>query len=214
MAWTPIFFETAKQPDAPDRFAKFGLRLIGLVAALALLMSLCAPAFLRLVSTKYAAAEGIIPVILFSYVFGNGFWILMITPIVYAKETRRLPWLTIFSGVICILSSVALVPRVGVVGAAIAQLLAYVGLIVVAYRAAQRAYPIPYPLRTMATVLVAAIGLFSLSFVIASNGLAIQVLAKAGLFGSFLVVLWLLKVVSTEDLVSAKLQMRRLVRSR
>ena len=211
MAWTPIFFETAKQPGAPDRFAKFGLRLIGLVAALALLMSLCAPAFLHLVSRQYAAAEGIIPVILFSYVFGNGFWILMITPIVYAKETRRLPWLTIFSGLICILSSVALIPRVGVVGAAIAQLLAYASLVVVAYRAAQRAYPIPYPLRSMATVLIAAIVIFSLSFVVVGDGVAMQVLAKTALFCVFLIVLWLLKVVSTEDLVSAKQQMRKLV---
>ncbi len=211
MAWTPIFFETAKQSGAPDRFAKFGLRLIGLVAALALLMSLCAHAFLSLVSTQYAAAEGIIPVILLSYVFGNGFWILMVTPIVYAKETRRLPWLTIVSGVIGIMSSVALIPRIGIVGAAIAQLFAYVGLIVVAYRAAQRAYPIPYPLRTMVMVLVAAIGIFSLSFVITGDGLALQVLAKSALFGGFLIVLWLLKVVSTEDLVRAKQQVRQLV---
>jgi O-antigen/teichoic acid export membrane protein len=211
MAWTPIFFETVKQPGAPARFAKFGLRLIGLVAALALLMSLCAPAFVALVSTQYAAAERLIPVILFSYVFGNGFWILMITPIVYAKETRRLPWLTILSGIICVLSSVVLIPRVGVVGAAIAQLLAYIALVVVAYRAAQRAYPIPYPLGTMGMVLGAAVGIFCLSFFIAGDDVAVQVLAKGALFGVFLVLLWFFKVVSTADLVSVKQHMCKLV---
>ena len=208
MAWTPIFFESAKEPDATARFAKFGLRVIGLVVALALLMSLCAPAFLRLVSTQYAAAGNIIPLILVSYVFGNGLWILMITPIVYAKETRRLPWLTMLSGGICIFSSIALIPRFGLVGAALAQLLGYIGLIAAAYRAAQRAYPIPYPLATMAMVLLSAIGIFCLSLVIAGGGLALQGLIKVALFGGFLLLLWLLKVVSTEDLIQLRQQIR------
>jgi O-antigen/teichoic acid export membrane protein len=209
MAWTPIFFESATQPDAPARFAKFGLRLTGLVIALALLMSLCAPAFLSLVSTQYAAAEYIIPLILVSYVFGNGLWILMITPIVYAKETRRLPWLTMLSGGICILFSVTLIPRIGLLGAAIAQLLGYISLIAAAYRAAQSAYPIPYPLATMAMVLLAAIGVFCLSLVIAGGGTTLQVLVKLALFGVFLLLLWQLRVVSTEDLVHIRQRMRK-----
>jgi O-antigen/teichoic acid export membrane protein len=212
MAWTPIFFESASRPDAPARFARFGLRVIGLVVALALLMSLCAPAFLRLVSTQYAAAGNIIPLILVSYVFGNGLWILMITPIVYAKETRRLPWLTMLSGGICIFSSIAFIPGFGLVGAATAQLLGYIGLIAASWRTAQRAYPIPYPLATMALVLLSAIGIFCLSLVASGGGMTVQVLVKVALFGGFLLLLWQLKVVSTEDLIRARQQIGKMRR--
>ncbi len=211
MAWTPIFCETATRTDAPLRFARFGLRLLGLVTGLALLMSLSAPAFLALVSTQYAAAEYIIPPILLSYVFGNGLWILMITPIVYAKQTRRLPWLTLLSGGVCIASSIALIPRVGLMGAAVAQLLGYVCLIVAAHRASRRAYPIPYPLGTMAMVLGAAVCLYCLSLFLAGSSLAFQVLARAVLFSCFLAIIWLLKVVSSDDFRWIRQQMRKLM---
>ena len=64
----------------------------------------------------------------------------------------------------------------------------------------------------MALVLLSAIGIFCLSLVASGGGMTVQVLVKVALFGGFLLLLWQLKVVSTEDLVRARQQIGKLGR--
>lgn len=202
MAWTPIFFEKAKEPDSQIVFSKFGLYLIVIVSGIALIMSLFAPEFITiLASEKYYSAQEIIPLLLLSYVFGNGFWILMITPIIYTKQAKYLPWITALSGGISILANIILIPRLGIMGAAIAQLISYIALVYVAYKVADKVYPIDYDFGKIALILMSSIGMFLLSLSFNPREIFFAILYKIFLFCCFACLLFMFKVLSIVDVL-------------
>ena len=203
MAWTPIFFKNAGKPNSKENFGNFGLTYITAITTAALFLSINAPIFLEYIPSKYSDANTIIPILLISYIFGAGIWILTITPILYAKKTRTLPWLTALSGIVCILLSVTLIPKYGIVGAAQAQLAAYVTLIAASYHVAQRAHYVAYPLKKIAAVISLAIAFFLIRANLPQTGGASQIAINTAILSIFIASLWALRLVTPNSIITS-----------
>ncbi len=144
LAWPTTMFTIATRKDAPQvftvvfrwfsmflLFAAFGLSLVGNI-----ILTVLFP-------TSYRVAAPIIPIIALSLVLYGIYYLFMI-----GANIKRKTWLTAVFTTIAAVVNVALnlifIPAHGAMGAAIATLLAYIALVLSAYIANQKIYPIPF----------------------------------------------------------------------
>ncbi len=151
-AWRPFFMRQTLRDDAQARrlFARvftyfMTLAFIGfLVLAWGLPVLVSTPIHgHRLLRSDYLTGLPIIPVVLLAYVF-QGMYTNFIAGIYIKEKNKLLPLITALGAGVNIVSNLWLVPRIGIMGAALATLFATMimagGLFVVS----QKAYPIPY----------------------------------------------------------------------
>ncbi len=151
-AWRPFFMRQHKTNDAEARklfsliFTYFmAASLVGfLLLAFFLPYILTTPMFGRqLLPMRYAAGISIIPVILFAYIF-QGMYTNFIAGIYIEEKNRSLPLITGLGAATNIIVNLILIPIMGIMGAAIATLAAYIVMAFAIYRVSQKAYPIAY----------------------------------------------------------------------
>ena len=151
-AWRPFFMRQHKTNDSQARilfahiFTYF--MLVSLIAFLLLAFFLpyilTTPLFGRqLLPPRYMAGMSIIPVVLFAYIF-QGMYTNFIAGIYIKERNRSLPVITGLGAATNIIVNLLLIPSMGIMGAAIATLAAYVVMAIAIYRVSQKAYFIAY----------------------------------------------------------------------
>ncbi|MBS1903810.1 MAG: polysaccharide biosynthesis protein [Bacteroidetes bacterium] len=151
-AWRPFFMRQHKTDDVRARllfsriFTYF--MLIALVAFL--LLSFFLPYVLstpvfgrRLLRADYLSGMNIIPVVLFAYVF-QGMYTNFIAGIYIKERNKTLPSITGLGALVNVAVNLLLIPPLGIMGAALATLAAYIAMAIAIYIPSQRAYPIQY----------------------------------------------------------------------
>jgi O-antigen/teichoic acid export membrane protein len=168
-AWRPFFMREALKDDAQARklFARVFtyFMLAALLSFLALSWGLpvavSTPIFgHRLLKPAYLAGLPVVPVVLLAYVF-QGMYTNFIAGIYIKERNKALPAITGLGAAVNVGANLLLVPRMGIMGAALATLFAYMAMAGALYREAQKAYPIPYEwgrLRTLCAVIAGAWG--------------------------------------------------------
>lgn len=151
-AWRPFFMRQHKTNDAEARilfsriFTYFMLILLLAFLLLAFFLPyiLTTPVFGRqLLPLRYAGGLSIIPVILFAYIF-QGMYTNFIAGIYIEEKNKSLPLITGLGAATNVIVNLLLIPTMGIMGAAIATLAAYIVMAFAIYRVSQKAYPIIY----------------------------------------------------------------------
>ncbi|MCG3206223.1 MAG: hypothetical protein KCHDKBKB_02956 [Elusimicrobia bacterium] len=151
-AWRPFFMRQFLKDDAQARllFARVFtyFMLVALLAFLALTWTL--PELVgvkifgrQLLKGAYLSGVSIIPIILLAYVF-QGMYTNFIAGIYIKEKNKFLPFITGLGALVNIGFNFWLIPRLGLIGAALATLLAYAVMAFALYRTAQREYFVPY----------------------------------------------------------------------
>jgi len=186
-AWRPFFLKEARTDDTRARqlfarvFTYFMLiALIGfLVLSIALPYIVSTPIFgRRLLKPEYLTGLDIIPVVLLAYVF-QGMYTNFIAGIYIKNRNRVLPWITGLGAGVNIVANLLLIPVLGIMGAALATLFAYMAMAVAIYVQAQKAYPIPYDWSRVGSIAAIALGLFGVERLVTLGGLISGVLPLA-----------------------------------
>ncbi len=204
-AWRPFFMRQHKTNDEQARklfatiFTYF--MLISLVAFL--LLAFFLPYILttpimgrQLLPMRYMYGMSIIPVVLFAYIF-QGMYTNFIAGIYIEEKNKMLPLITGLGAATNVIVNLLLIPSMGIMGAAIATLAAYIVMALGIYRVSQRAYPIAYDWSRVGKlfgIVLASYGIeriFVLENIIAEGlatfllrvGLTIAVVAALFLFG-------------------------------
>jgi O-antigen/teichoic acid export membrane protein len=174
------------------RYVTIGLTTVGLVLALFAreLIDLVAPAF----DQAYEAVGLLaLAVVLF------GISTVAMSGISYARRTGVLAGITLTAAILNIGLNFALIPPFGMVGAAVANLAAYLLLAGLYYGIAQRIYPTPYEPGKLLTIvgLASAFGILGL---VSIHPLAAALGVKAAAVAAFLVLLRMTRVVVPEEI--------------
>lgn len=197
LAWWVLIYAIVKREDAKQIFKLIfrGFSFVLLFATLGL--SILGSTMLDLLfPASYRTQSSIIPIIALSIAF-NGIFIV----VNLGTSLERKTWLTslffIVSALINVGLNIILIPIYGAMGAALATLIAYIALALIAYLCNQRIYPVPFEIGLFLIALGIGIALY-----IVDNGLAQgQSIAVAWvvhtgvllLYGSFLLFMgWLL----------------------
>ena len=156
-AWAPFYYATAREPDAARvfsivttyAFAVLALMTAGLSAIAADLVDL-------MIGDIYAPAADVIPWIAIGVLL-QGIYLLTSIGLNLTKHTRFYPVATAVAAGTSVVLNLLLIPRYGIEGAAWANAAAYGLQAAVAFRFAQRFYPIDYEWSRLARVSGAAL---------------------------------------------------------
>jgi O-antigen/teichoic acid export membrane protein len=161
-AWRPFFMRQHKTDDAQARilFSHVFTYFMLISAVAFLLLSFFLPHILmtpifgrQLLPMRYSGGMSIIPVVLFAYIF-QGMYTNFIAGIYIKEKNRSLPLITGLGAATNIIANIILIPMIGIMGAAIATLLAYMVMAAAIYRVSQKSYPINYDWRKVIKIFV------------------------------------------------------------
>jgi O-antigen/teichoic acid export membrane protein len=155
-AWAPFYYATSRQPDAPKVFALVATYGVAALAIMTAVTAAVAADLLAFMTRGYFTAAA--PVVGWTAVgvFFYGVYLLTSIGLNITSHTRYYPVATGVAAAVTIGLNFALVPRYGIVGAAGANATAYAIQSAIAFRLAQRFYPIPYAYGRIARAIVAA----------------------------------------------------------
>ncbi len=203
-AWRPFFLRESMTDDKRARqiFARVFtyFMVIACMAFLALamflpdLLALKLPIIHHAIFQKkiYLTGLGIIPVVLAAYIF-QGMYTNFIAGIYIKEHNKVLPFVTGLGAAVNIISNVLLIPVWGIMGAAIATLLAYMSMAGALYWQAQKVYFVPYDWRRVSIIgAFVAIG-FAIDFFYVNPVIhgGMKVLAKLAVYAAVLLALFL-----------------------
>jgi O-antigen/teichoic acid export membrane protein len=158
-AWRPFFLSHAADPEAKPLFARiltyFFLLMMSVFLALTLFLDdiIKLPLLLGhpLIKETYWSGLPIVPVVLLAYVF-LGISNNMVAGIYIEKKTKYLPGITFAGVVMNIAANYLLIPRMGIMGAAIATLLSYSVMAIALYLIVRGFYPVQYEFGRMGKI--------------------------------------------------------------
>lgn len=155
-AWAPFYFATARQPNATEVFRKmvtYGVAVVALLVAGT--TAVAREVVLLMLKPEYLPAAKIIPII----ALGMGcqaVYLLTSIGLNLTSRTEFYPAATFAAACVGLGSGLVLMPRYGLLGAAIAFLLSYATQALAAFALSQRFYPISYEVSRIVRVVVAA----------------------------------------------------------
>jgi len=179
-AWRPFFLSHASDPDARPLFARiltyYTLLMSGVLLGLTLFLEdiVKVPLFWgrSILPEAYWSGLAIVPVVLLGYLF-LGMSNNLVAGIYIEKKTHYLPPITFVGAATNILANYLLIPRLGMMGAAVATLLSYFVMTVMVYLIGQRVYPVPHETGRILKIWGGAAIVFLLYQIVDAGALAI-----------------------------------------
>lgn len=132
-AWIPFVYANYEKQGFTELFsvgAKKVLLLILLAATSLILFS--RELLLIMGKSEYLLAENLLSLLLLSYV-AQIFYFIHIAVIIYNKQTKLMPFISISSGLFSVVLNILLIPRLGMYGAAISMVLSFALMAFIAY---------------------------------------------------------------------------------
>ncbi len=206
-AWRPFFLQEAKSADASLMFARV-LTYFTLAAALLFLLVsffieflVREPVFgISIIDERYWGGLFIIPIVMAGYYFNGVFTNFVVGPYLQKKST----YLALATGIAALVNLVlnlALIPSLGILGAAWATLGAYFVAALVLYLVNRRIYPVPYEWGRLALVIaVTVIVWWSAIQLSADLTLAASISLRLGAVAAFFGILTVFGFFKTEEL--------------
>ncbi len=155
-----------------------------------------------IIHPDYWGGLSIVPVVLLAYMF-LGVYNNLVAGIYIEKKTQRLPAITLSGALVNIGANFLLIPIMGMMGGAVATLLAYAVMALVLYLDVRRFYPVPYEWGRIAR-LAAAGGVTYLLFRLVDAG-AYHIPWKCFLLLFFCLTLYFIRFFVPEELRSLRL---------
>lgn len=165
LAWQPFFMRYAEAKDSSALFGSvffyFNLACGAIFLTVAIfaeeIVALQVP-FLggTLIDSRFWSGLEIVPYLLLAYWF-QGWFINFSAGIFIKDQTLKFPRITLYGAAITLAGNIILVPLFGMVGSAIATLLCYGFMSLLAYFYAQKYYPVKYPLKSVILMMISSV---------------------------------------------------------
>ena len=141
-AWLPFLYRVGDGPGGPVILRESTTLAVAGFSALAAAIAILAPDLIGVIAPpEWAPAADVTAVIAFASA-ANAAGLMFASGIYLARATRVMPLLTLIAAGLNIGCNFLLIPRIGIMGAALATLVAYAGLAVMTAIVAERHHPI------------------------------------------------------------------------
>lgn len=153
LAWGAAYWELSKEPDARASIARVltGFTALASFAALGL-AALATDVFRLLLTPEFEPGRFITPFSAFAYVL-YGIFTIVTTGLNLESQTRRIPLVMGVTAVTSVILNLALIPILGYLGAAVATIISYGLLALLAGRVSQRFYAVPWEIGRVVALL-------------------------------------------------------------
>ena len=210
-AWRPFFLNHANDADAKPLFAKvFTYYLIGAMFVF-LAVSLFIEDIVRMkffgnqfFPPVYWQGVQIVPWVLLAYVF-TGAYVVFMVGVYLEKKTKYLPFVTGAGALLNVGANLFLIPKIGILGAALSTLLSYIVMAVGMYFASQRFYRVEYEWNKVLKIAGSAACMFIVFRLLHLQPLdSTGIILKLALVIAFGAALVYLKVIDSREIAEAK----------
>ncbi len=171
-AWQPFFLQKQDDPNAPRLFSKIMTWFVFLMTIVFLLVSFFIKEIVALeifgryiIASNYWTGIAVVPLILAAYLF-NGIYINFHPAIFYTGKTWVISVVVGIAAVINVVLNLILIPRIGMIGAGISSLSAYVFMAVCTYFVVRKWLDVPYEWGNLAMMFVLTLTLTLIFFTI------------------------------------------------
>jgi len=214
-AWQPFFLTNSKEANAKELFAKVltyftiagSIILVVLSLYIGDLVRIQIPFFHRpLIHPSYWSGLVIVPVVLFGYLF-NGIYVNLSAGLYIEEKSIYAPITVGIGAAVNVIVNFALIPVMGMMGAAIATFASYFIMAISIYVITQRFYKINYELKKIASIMVSIFITGGIFYYMDSINKLNQPV-KAGLLLLFFVLLYVLRVINKQEIFAVKKMMR------
>lgn len=200
-AWTPIFYDIAKNARDPRNILSrmFTLYMV-VVSTFAVGIILFSREVIIIMAAKpFHNAYLVVPPVTLGYLF-QGLYFMSLTPIFYEKKTYIMPLLTGIAATANIGFNMLWIPNLGMMGAAYATLGAFALLFGLTHLVAQRFYEIPYDYKRVSCVSLLVAGAYLANYFLDFQGIIVPITIKSGILLAFLTGIPLFRIVSFQEL--------------
>lgn len=210
-AWRPFFLNHAKDTDAKQLFSKvFTYFVIGAMSIF-LIISLFIEDIVRMkffgkqfFPPIYWQGVEIVPWVLLAYVF-TGAYVVFVVGVYLEKKTKYLPFISGAGALLNVGANFFLIPRIGILGAALSTLLSYIVMAAGIYFASQRFYRVKYEWNKVLKITGSAALMFIIFRLLHLQPLdSVSILVKLVLVVAFGAVLVFLKVIDSREMTEMK----------
>jgi O-antigen/teichoic acid export membrane protein len=196
VAWGPFAVSIQKEEDALRTYANVLTLYIAGTVGIAAALSIFAPEILRvLTSPAFHRASVVVPFLVFS-VIGHGAYYIASLGVYLTKRTAYIGYTTALAAVVSVACNILLIPRWGVIGAAVASVLSQWVSALALLLVSQRYYPIPFRLKESLLMLIAGVFLIVLGCQFQLSHIWLNVLVKMlilSLYPVFLIIAQIIK---------------------
>lgn len=165
LAWIPYAFSVKDKPELPQLISRV-LTYFLFFAGWALII-LGGPSYeiLRLIAKRpeYWQGAPLIPLLLLG-ICAYGSHYIIATPCNLARKTIYFTIITLISAAVSLLANIILLPRIGLIGSAVASFLSYSVMLLPMYFFSRRLMKIPYEIRRIVMIMVASLVITVISF--------------------------------------------------
>ncbi|MEW6506530.1 MAG: polysaccharide biosynthesis C-terminal domain-containing protein [Bacteroidota bacterium] len=206
-AWQPFFLNNAKEENAKDLFAKILTLFLLAASVIWIVLTLFVSDFASwevlngktIIGKNYLSGLYIVPAVLLGYLF-HGLYVNFTAGIYIEEKTKFFPLVTGIGAVVNILVNILLIPIIGILGAALATLFAYMAMSVSLFFISQKYYEIKYEYDRIIKILLLLIFSCGLYYFIHFNYEFTLPLKFIVLIG-FTLALFALNIISRQELL-------------
>lgn len=198
LVWQPQMFKIAADEKSHKIFGEIFNYFTLTLFTIALVISLFSQELILIFSTNtYVSSYGLVPIIVFAYLFYGLFYFLQ-TPLIIKKHLYSLTVICIIGAIFNIIANFTAIPLFGITGAAYATAITYSMMACIVLLVSQKIYYIPYDLLKFSKIVFAVV--FSLTLEKIGNVYLLSgILFKIGLVLLFFVILLILKFFDEKD---------------
>lgn len=178
-AYVPWFFERMKEKENnEDEIVKMAEVLTVVYCFLAMGMSLFGPEIFRVLGKEYYEGWKVIPFMSFAFVF-NGMYYFFVNPLFYNKKGVKYIAIGTFSGAILnMILNLALIPKLGGVGAGLASLLSMMVSCILVYFISKAIEPLKFNIIKMFGVVIIFLVISFIPFALTGLNFWMNILVK------------------------------------
>jgi O-antigen/teichoic acid export membrane protein len=201
IAWPPYMFSAVEREDAKEIYRKVFVYFTFIAVWAGLFLSVFAREGLMLLATPaYYSAYRVVPLLVLSGVL-LGMCAVLVAGIQISNNTKYASYSFLIAAAVSLGMNFLLVPKLGMIGAALASAVAYATLSVFYYTFSQRFYSIRYEFRRIVTILAVAFVLYGLCFVVTvGRSVAVSVVLKVVFLLLYPALLYLLGFFAKEEI--------------
>jgi O-antigen/teichoic acid export membrane protein len=205
-AWQPFFLNNAREKNAKEMFARIMTLFVLAAGLLWAVVSLFIDAVAgwqfaagrTLIEGNFLPGLIVVPVILLAYLF-NGIYVNLQAGLYIEEKTKYFPLVTGAGALVNVAANLLLIPRLGIMGAALAVLASYVSMAVSLFLVTRRIYPVAYEFGKLAKIMAIVIAT-GLAFYFLRYGIGLELWHRFALLAGFIAMLFALRVVTRDDL--------------
>lgn len=184
-AWMPFAFDSMRRPDAPQLFGRLATYAFGVLALATLaIVGLSKPLVELMTPASFHEAAKVVPILAVGMAI-QATTTFLSTSINVAKRTHAYPIATAIAAVVTIVGHLALIPRWGVFGAAVAVGVGQITLVGSLGSFAQRYFRIHYEWSRLGRIVVVAAGLYGIMVLLPAWSNMMTLAAGAALLAFF-----------------------------